>query len=594
MVLVVNVDIGKLSSERFKRLFSTPPLTVSIPLNVAVYLFLVPSILSIVLSTGFIEGLVRYSLPTLTSLMLGFTIVTMKTPIMKVNYIRRIAAYPTYVLIVLMPSLILLTVLKWYVGLDIPPYFTVPPTASILYIISRSTTKRGVLTSTLPSLTLIIPLIPLTSDMLRETVLILFTSLTSILAGEFYFQTIVYIGRRVGVNRHIELFRGFAREWLANDPSELERELSIWGEDVGGFIKIMSFKGSNKNMLVQVSYHTGPMRDVGGSNLPSAISSMLSEEGILSLNLHPPSNHVLDPISRDEKSRLLGEVLKCISSGGWVEAYLKGRPFKISKNHWELHVYPFHPSPLIFICRELGIDDLPPRLNDVALEEARRLGFKDCMLVESHNTLLREDESIEDEELEELALLVREALVRSASQDMKLKPKVGMVKINKAHIGSECYDICSDGISLLALNVRGEKYLVIVIDGNNMEEFLKKRIEEKCYSLGYKLVTIATTDSHELTGRITGTSGYVPVGGMCSSEILKAIDEGLKIIESNVEEVEISYKRCNVRKLKVLGLRGLEIIEKVLEGPGNYASKTLLPTLIIINVLLTLIASAIY
>lgn len=582
-------SIGRVSSERFKSLFSTPPLLVSILLNIAIYLVLIPLSLQFIISEEFVDVILEFSIPALTALILSFTLTSIGTPIAKTRFIRRVLAYPLYTSLIILPSLLVLSLSTIVYDSIIPLYFTVSPTSSILYILSRSITERGPLRSLAYSLTIVIPLVLVASRLDYITLLILGCILASI-GCEAYFRTILLVGRRSNVGMHLELFRAFAKEWLAEDSSEIESKLESIGEDREGFVKLLLLRGSSMKVLVQASYHTGPIRGIGGSKLSHAISKALRNEGVEAIVLHPPSNHSLDPASKTESSKLVKRIIECIESPGWEAGYMRGKPFIISRGVWSLHVYPYHPAPLIFIYREEGIDDLPPKLNFEARREAKTLNFKDCVLVESHNSIPL-NLKVESRGLEDLKVLIREAIVASASLNNELDVKAGMAKVSKEEIGRECYDICSDGVSALVMEVKGEKYLLVTVDGNNMDYGFRREIEELGYKLGYKIVTVTTTDSHELTGRITGTSGYIPVGRACKHKILNAILNALKRAEDNIEDVRVEFKSCRIDKLRVLGLKGTGIIERVLEGPAKYASRTLFLTLLLLNTVTTLVMS---
>jgi len=287
---------------------------------------------------------------------------------------------------------------------------------------------------------------------------------------------------------------------------------------------------------------------------------------------HAPSNHTLDPPSKNEVFKITRKLVETLKGSGGTRGFLCKEPFKIRGGRWELTVVPLFPAPLIIISREGGIDDLPVEINDYAESEAVKYGFNDVIVVEAHNSMVKGEYRVPDDELKMLRLLISEALSRCKGGGV-VEFETSFSKVTKSSL-SHCNDVCSEGVSVMSIFTNTTSLCLCSIDGNNMLPKFRLEVVNRCSKIGYNIVEVTTTDSHELTGRLPGGEGYLPVGSSCWNEtlavILKACIENMK----SKRPCEIRYYRINIDNVKVLGVKGMNIIKDAIEKSAVYAAKT--------------------
>jgi putative membrane protein len=211
-------------------------------------------------------------------------------------------------------------------------------------------------------------------------------------------------------------------------------------------------------------------------------------------------------------------------------------PFELEGDNFSLKILPFEGDEtlnLIFISGKRAIDDLPSGIS----EYAERL-FGSCMVIDCHNCH-RESYEI-DNDLLEIRKLLDEGKRRFKRRAAKLR-----YSFHKQRI--ETQNTCGF-IAILTLDY-GERYCLVMLDGNNIDCGFKKDLEDFLMREGFKGI-ILSTDNHAKTA-ISPKVGYIPVGrdkkerevifdfvrdslGKLDVKEAKEIAYGMKEVEINV------------------------------------------------------------
>jgi predicted neutral ceramidase superfamily lipid hydrolase len=141
------------------------------------------------------------------------------------------------------------------------------------------------------------------------------------------------------------------------------------------------------------------------------------------------------------------------------------------------------------------------------------------------------------------------------------------------------------GISVIAVEVAGESFGYISIDGNNMVKDLREEILTEVKTLGFSDGEVLTTDTHMVNGIVSAPLGYYPIGAVVPrASLLNEIRLACKEAIADLEPCEVGTL---VKKMEVttLGSKSLKRVMTVVYKISKLTAIALFPMLIAIAVL---------
>ncbi len=368
--------------------------------------------------------------------------------------------------------------------------------------------------------------------------------LITILVGIFFsFIFIKYIDKDYGGINIKRMLRSFLLFWLTSEPSYFERELLKTSQKKKGWVKCLRI-GDVK--LISTSFHPGPLRNIGGAMLVGRILKKVEN----SVYLHSPAKHDSNPTSAADVMRIVG-VVECKSP----KRIVPFKPIEVEGKKFALKVFPFDEVKLLFISGKEAIDDIPERIHGYARDY-----FGECMVVDCHNCH-RENYEITAEDLAEIKELIKKASEHEFEQVTNLRYSFSRKRI-------ETTNTCGY-IAILLLDFDGERHVLLMLDGNNVDRSFKSDLEKFFMDNGYRGL-IVSTDNHAKTA-VSPKIGYMPVGGDEAERkvILDFIRDNINIKFKDTKEVdEISYTRREV-EVKVMGNDFFKSIERAFQEVGE-------------------------
>jgi len=420
---------------------------------------------------------------------------------------------------------------------------------------------------------------------------------------ELYLYRINSLGKPVF--NALTLFYAFAKLWLSDDPTPLEREFNKIAERRSGWVKVLRVldKDSEKVNLVLVvpSFHGGPFRNLGGSSLVKEINSMLRTKfNAESLILHAPCGHSWDPVSHEDVKKIVNTLYERLTKdpNGVNVDYFNIENYSLK--YYDVDILYSRQVPMIIISGKsgYGIDDLPPDVHDYLRKCLQQeANVKDIIVVEGHNWIAKGKEANRECVISTLELIKHKIMGRIKQLNRLRVERLGY-GLDKSLVQNP--DICELGISALIIEFDTEKvFSLIVIDGNNMKggvrHLINKFVKEclhKYYTNREVIVETVTTDNHSKTGVETGIErGYRAVGEYTNiNELLESVKKALNRALANMFKPVMEYHEIIVNDVNVLGYENYNFLLKTLDRAVKYVSKTLLPLHILIYIVPIMLA----
>jgi len=385
-------------------------------------------------------------------------------------------------------------------------------------------------------------------------------------------------------NDGLNLFAGFTTSLLMRDPEPLEEELAKIGEEREVTVEVIKFKARDRvGVLLIPNIHSGPFDNIGGGSFVARVFERVGELNIPLLYLHGVGSHELDPVSSREVEKVVEKIVEVVrrepttwSSSAYIPKEVVGSRVKVV-------AFGMGDVRILMVSRLLkSSDDIPTWVAELAAG-----GRNDVILVDSQNKW-GEDTTWDWEEVEELRSFV-EDFVRSDD-------KCNDVKLGVFHevqpSGFSPRELGVGGLGALVMECCSKRFALVVLDGNNIEPDLYERLLEKIRGLGYDVVEVATTDTHQLTGFGRGR-GYDVIGESTPSHIVEdAVVNAVRRAEENMARAFFNHERIHAR-IQVVGERGFyavkELSRRGVEKAGKVVTSIVLVP-IIASLLLNLMA----
>lgn len=371
----------------------------------------------------------------------------------------------------------------------------------------------------------------------------------------------------------ISFFKAFLLNWVTNDNAPLEKHLEETGQDADISVSLIKFDTQKtKAAIIVPIVHPGPFKNIGSSLLPSMLKHDFEAEyncdactplGLL--------GHELDLASQAQNKKIVAEVLK---EAKFQATSPKASPFVRTTFGCALASSQiFGDTVLIsFSLAPNTTEDLPQELGRIVTEEAKRIGLKHTILINSHNALDNESADM-NEHIDELKQAAFEALKKAST--LPTKPfKIGSATVNPAGF-TEKMGMGTGGITAITVEVDNQKVVYIIIDGNNMVPNLREKILIALKADGFDECEIFTTDTHAVSALTTGHRGYHPIGEVINHEtLIKYILDTAKRATSNIEVAKSGYVDFVVPNVRVIGEERINSISQLVDKAINQAKKT--------------------
>jgi len=549
-----NDEAKKNLKKRYDRLFTLPntQTTLVLIILISVALLSIPSIILEVTTEYFISRSVIISLILVLMIRIEQKILSKNS----ISNFRRIASLNIFSIIIwlvfiLLGSLfyILTSKIDNFISSIVIGMFS---SISIRTLILRSVFYDSIIKSTIIALT--VPLITLLLIIPYEILVNFHTNSITAITPTYFIGisliSLVIIYIRTLNNTSIEqlkispfkFLRAFAKAWSSEDINELEQIITDNSKENNTTTKIIELTtNKDKINLVLPGVHPGPIYPVGSSNIPYQIQEELLLKGYKTAVFHGMNSHEFNLTSKYEVRRYLSSLVMKEHNN---KHNTTSKPYKIKSKNATASGILFNNTPLIILTLSpKGSDDIPEIVEEKVREISEDLGFKDIILIDSHNS---EGDIVDEEDVDELINTTRELL-------NKLK-KVKQYSFDISYINSNQLnlkfreDVGPGGISLFLLKIENKIFGIIIADANNIINKYREIIINELLNNKKEIIEICTSDTHVTAGKIKSKKGYLSLGEVTEiSKLTKYFIEMWEIAERDMNRAEYNIHSIESR-----------------------------------------------
>ena len=404
---------------------------------------------------------------------------------------------------------------------------------------------------------------------------IIVSPIISLIAALIFFRSIERLSKKFSPTASISLFRAFIIDFAASINGPLEKHLEDMGQDIDIEVSLLKFDSSKpKAAIIVPLVHPGPFKNIGSSLLPSLLKLGFEKEfGCETCTPLGILGHELDLASQAQNQKIISQI---IASANFQASAGLASPFvRISEGPASASCQIFGDTALLsFTLAPKTTEDLPQELGRIVREQAANYGLKNCLVINAHNSLT--DIVDTAEYLDELKSAASKCLQKAAAQPTKPFTVGGASVFPKEF--SLKQGMGTGGITAIVVQVENQKTAYITIDGNNMIPNLREKILLALSSAGFAESEVFTTDTHAVTGIVTGKQGYNSVGKAMNHETLvRYILEAAKSAESKLETCKAGSLSLVVPQVRVIGEERLKSITTLVDKAIGKAKQTLIP-----------------
>ncbi len=376
------------------------------------------------------------------------------------------------------------------------------------------------------------------------------------------------------VDSTFRLLQAYLLAWTDNDAKAMEAimEGKAYTSRVGTkMLRLQAdsrSKDTNPNpssnldstLLLLPDIHPGPFYPVGGSNLPYDINIKYKN----AVTLHSISDHSLNLPSRSEVTRYLAS----LDDGIIIDkGYRCTEPINMDVNNASVTAIAFGRVAMLILSSKNGMEDIPMLVRYKVEEYARLKGFKDVMLVDTHDSM---GKHLSSEEVMDMVEACKNALDQLAYME-QYDFKIGFSSM----YGNGKSDIGPAGLYSCIIHVNNSALLITWVDANNALNGIREHIIEGVRramtndnngnnNSRYHIV-LCTSDTHATSGKARNLLGYFPLGSITSKERLVSMLAELSRNAYNnarIGSYEVAYSSAEV---KVMGYEQFEHYAKALD-----------------------------
>lgn len=402
-----------------------------------------------------------------------------------------------------------------------------------------------------------------------------FSVVIAIAASHLFLDSLNHIGRKEVGMPAISILKAFILNWVVGLNAPFEEILEKLGEEKDTSISLIRFTGKNKNVMVAVpSVHPGPFKNIGSSPLPFQLKQSLEEQtDCIACVPHGLFGHEFDLASQAQNRKVIEySVLNAKPDGN--EA-LASTLFTIKEGSATASCQAFGRNALLSLTLSpKTTEDFPPELGSFVHEEASRIGFKNCVIINAHNCIGEDIDSGTALALMKKAALGSLQRAKSAKQNLF---EVGASTIKPS--GFKLEDGMGDGgITVVAVKTNHDLIGYVVIDGNNMVAGLRERIQASLATKGFSHSEVFTTDTHSVSALLPTERGYSPVGeSMDQTKLIKIITETATNAAIALGPAKMGFAFVPISKVKVIGEKQLESLSLLIDTCLKRAKRVSFP-----------------
>ncbi|MCC6020557.1 MAG: DUF2070 family protein [Thermoproteaceae archaeon] len=376
------------------------------------------------------------------------------------------------------------------------------------------------------------------------------------------------------------LFSGYVHAVLAKEKRGDLIERALKRLAVRERVPVHVYKIGERHVIVVSDFHPGPLGGVGGGLLVDELLSEIERENRTLVFIHGVGSHERDPVSRDAVRQIVNAV-KIAAEGARNGMKASGiRTMEVACGDLRVVGLSLGTPPYLAIVSRLNSasDDIPAWI-------AKSVNSGDYVLVDAQN---KPEGSVAWRESDVSALSECLNILRSAEPCSSFL--IGIGKASAAHLDPHGHEIGPGGISAVVTDCNGDRSLLVVIDGNNINSELYRKIVGRYRSRGYKVVEVVTTDTHRASG-IGLERGYRVVGERIDHEkILETVESAVSAAERSLGSFDVSYRRVEV-ETEVLGADGFAKLQRAALAYKRVTLVTLAMVLLLPAVLIAAITT---
>jgi putative membrane protein len=380
---------------------------------------------------------------------------------------------------------------------------------------------------------------------------------------------------RPRIESTFRLLQAFLAAWTENKTDQMERIAEAKAHDEEVYTYTIRFNSHNSNQvsIVLPQIHPGPFSPIGGSNLPYVLYGFFCKTALV---LHSVTDHSFNIPSKKE----LAKYISTLSEHTTLEfGNTCTIPIRVKDGESSVTGIAFGGVVIIILSMApKGMEDVPEAVGREIQKYALQLGFKQVLVVDSHNAM---GEILGDYESNNLVSAAKQCLEKLARAD-QYKFRIGFANSDDCYPNlSTAGDLGQGGLAVLSIEVEQKRYALGWADSNNMQNGLREYIISTLDNKGIKMLEICTSDTHSTSGKRT-RQGYYPLGEMSNhSNIVEMLfNMSSKSIEtSHPSNFEFLSSKS---KIRVMGKDQFDDYSGALDKSINITKVFLLVTITIV------------
>ncbi|HEY4675287.1 MAG TPA: DUF2070 family protein [Candidatus Bathyarchaeia archaeon] len=476
-------------------------------------------------------------------------------------------------------SAVLFNSLVWWVRLSLLGFSAVVILRSIVFgATSSSGYERQTLAAFLQPSPCVIILMVFWAEyvpVLQMWPFFVFAPIICLVTGFLFNYSINNVGKHLLGVPSMHFLRAFLLNWVANLNAPFEELLEKMSTEQNIDVSLIKFDSVKPKAAVVVpSVHPGPFKNIGSSLLPSMLKNALEgKSGRVACVPLGLLGHELDLASQQQNQKIINQV---VESASFVVSEDKATPFVVASDGVATACCQVFGNTafLSFTLAPKTTEDLPQELSVFVQREAEKNGLDCCVVVNAHNSI-NETANMKDV-LSSLEKVAKDCLEKIVS--LKRMPfEIGAATVFPREFG--LHDgMGPGGISAIAVRVRDQKTVYVVIDGNNMISGLREKVLAFLQSMGFDQCEVFTTDTHAVSALILGGRGYHPVGEVMDHEkLLGYIGEAVRAADADLERCMCGCRRMTVPNVKVIGKALVESLSLLMDKAINRSKRVTVP-----------------
>ncbi len=417
-----------------------------------------------------------------------------------------------------------------------------------------------------------------------KIVFLLVSAPATILIALIFIKAVDEVGIHALHTSTTTILKAFLANWMENLNKPLERLFENFGKEKDIDFSLLAFKAENRtnSMLVVSSFHPGPFRNVGSSNLPFTIQDALEKrlDCVASIP-HGLFGHEFDLASQKQNKKVLEGI---INSAEFTNFASKATNFARKREgiaSASCQIFGECAIVTLTLAPETT-EDFPQEVGDFVIDKASKLGLKHVILINAHNSinnLYDVDHAIE---------FLKEAAFNALKKAFDQKPsyfEVGSAKIVPKEFDLE-HGMGPGGICALVVRVSEQTCAYVTIDGNNMVSGLREKIASSLEELRVNECEVLTTDTHAVNAIVTNARGYHPLGdAIPHDKLIFYIRTAVKKALDELKPTAVAWRVGKVPNVKVIGEAQIQEMSHLADEALQRAKRTAIPLFLIAGLL---------